>query len=123
MCPCTCLPLGKPSQNPVEQVRRQFDARFTAVRPDITTPAADLDICRDLREALSWLAGRELDVKILESLLELGDQLTVPPLSCAFMAQTKLIATVAEMTPCMIMKAFIDESLSRASFLPGLDMK
>lgn len=113
----------KPQQNPMSQITRRFNALYATLFPTTQAPAVDLDPALDFRETATWLSSQGLDIIILKSLLFTKDEDLPGPTGRAFVAQLKLFAAYAEMTPYLTMKAFLDEGLTKAILLPQVGLE
>lgn len=113
--------IRKPQKNPMPQVSRRFNALYSTVRPGIQPPTVDLDPVIDFKEAAAWLLMKGLDVVILNTLLAVETHDTVGPTGKAFISQIRLFSSFAGMTTYLTIKEFINEGLSKASLLPGVD--
>lgn len=109
-----------PQQNPVEQIKRTFNAMFATVRPGVTPCIIDLYTSLDFREAASSLSSGGWDVSLLRGFLDIHEHARVGPTGHAFVAQVKSVASSAEMTPYINTKSFVHEGMSHASFLLGV---
>lgn len=112
--------IRNPQQNLMPQVGRRFNALYSTARPRVQPPTVDLDPVIDFKEAASWLSTKGLDTIIFNALLAAEHHETVGPTGKAFIAQIRLTSSFAEMTPYLIMKAFVNEGLSKASLLTGV---
>lgn len=83
----------------------------------------DVDPSLDYKEAASRLAYKALDVTILRFLLFAKDHEEMGPIGKAFIAQLRLIATLAEMTPYLTIKASFGDGYTKGMTLPGVGMK
>lgn len=106
----------KPQQNPNSQINKRFNVLHASL-PGVQPPTTDLDPALALREAAIWLSAEGLHVKILNDLLFIEDKDLPGPSAQVFVAQLKLFASFAEMTPYVTMKALINEGLSEIILL------